>query len=154
MLTTTARLSREIVLTKYTNCSTATTHTSSSPLKSKQTGQLNFLDMTLVRNGNKIISKWYWKPMASNRLLNYHSAHPHHTKFNTVKSFAKKVFSVSHWKFHDEVAQRIAEILQLNSYPSDYIQNVLRCTRPSSPNKIKFHERFNSTAVNESHSVQ
>lgn len=37
---------------------------------------IEFLDTTVYNCGNKIKTKWYHKPIASNRLLNYYSKHP------------------------------------------------------------------------------
>lgn len=33
---------------------------------------INFLDLTLIRQHGEIITNWYTKPIASNRILNYH----------------------------------------------------------------------------------
>lgn len=46
----------------------------------QEDNKINFLDTTLIKDGDRIWSKWYHKPMASNRMLNYFSAHPFHTK--------------------------------------------------------------------------
>lgn len=51
---------------------------------------INFLDVTLVREGARISYKSYSKPIASNRLINYFSAHPAHMKNNTTKAFLEK----------------------------------------------------------------
>src|SRR3978361_2132464 len=37
--------------------------------------QINFLDLTLIRNNNRIYTKWYTKVLASGRYLNYNSEH-------------------------------------------------------------------------------
>lgn len=64
--------------------------------------EINYLDVTVKRHHDGVIStNWYHKSMASNRLLNFYSAHPRRMKFNTAKNFIRKVFAFSHkshWK--------------------------------------------------------
>lgn len=42
-------------------------------VEKEQGNMLPFLDMYVIRNGNEFLTKWYVKPTASGRILNYSS---------------------------------------------------------------------------------
>lgn len=62
----------------------------------KDNGSIEFLDTTVYNIGNRIKTKWYHKPIASNRSLNFYSKHPRNMILNTATSFVKRVFCISH----------------------------------------------------------
>lgn len=66
----------------------------------KTDGSIEFLDTTVINCGNKVKTKWYHKPIASNRLLNFYSKHPKSMIMNTASAFIKRVFCLSHSSFH------------------------------------------------------
>lgn len=87
--------------------------------------QINFLDVTLhTDESGKIRSNWFSKPIASNRLINFYSAHPEHMKFNVARSFIRKVLMVSHIDFHAENKLKIQQILAKNNFPSKIIHKL------------------------------
>lgn len=87
--------------------------------------QINFLDLTIhVDDTGKMKSNWFTKPIASNRLINYYSAHSQHMKFNVAKSFIRKVLAVSHFDFHKENKVKIETILVKNNYPLPVIKKL------------------------------
>lgn len=65
-------------------------------------GLINFLNTTLKRHGNKIITKWYKKSFASGRLLNYMSSHKRTIILGTAIHFIKTVLILSDPMFFDE----------------------------------------------------
>lgn len=84
--------------------------------------KINFLDLTLhVDKSGKIRTNWYSKPIASNRLINYYSAHPSYMKNNVAKSFIRKMLTVSHRDFHLANKERITNILRNNNFPMKLI---------------------------------
>lgn len=88
--------------------------------------QLNYLDVTLIRNSDgKVISNWYHKPMATNRILNFYSNHPTHMKLNTAKNFINRVLMLSHKTFFNDNLTRIRKILQKNNYPNNVINGLI-----------------------------
>ncbi|XP_055839801.1 uncharacterized protein LOC129907541 [Episyrphus balteatus] len=107
------------------------------------TKEINYLDLTIKRNEDgSIITNWFHKPIASNRLINYYSAHPINMKYNTVKSFIRKVFSFSHKIYMENNIERINRILIKNNYPVQVINKLIKCVqnenfknRTKSPNK-------------------
>jgi hypothetical protein len=87
--------------------------------------QLNYLDMTLIRQNDKIVTNWYSKSTSSGRILHYFSAHPHHMKYNIAFEFSKKVIFLSNQNFHQSNITKIHDILTQNGYPEKLIRNVI-----------------------------
>jgi hypothetical protein len=55
-------------------------------------GRLPYLDVELIKqNDGRILTKWYSKEMASNRMLNYKSNHPLQQKLNVASNLIKRV---------------------------------------------------------------
>jgi hypothetical protein len=55
-------------------------------------GRLPYLDLELIKQeGGRILSKWYSKPMASNRLLNFKSNHSLKQKINVANNLIIRV---------------------------------------------------------------
>lgn len=88
--------------------------------------KINVLDMTLIRCGDLVKTKWYSKPIASGRILHYHSAHPPSVKYQTALSLTKRVLQLSEIEFQTENIGKVRNILRQNGYPEDTIKSVLR----------------------------
>lgn len=74
---------------------------------------IEFLDTTVFNCGGKVKTKWYHKPIASNRLFNFYSEHPKgNMDLNTATAFVERVFSLSHSSFHQENKVNIQRILK------------------------------------------
>ncbi|XP_071577054.1 uncharacterized protein [Temnothorax nylanderi] len=82
---------------------------------------LNFLDTTVIRNGNLLITNWYRKPTFSGRYINFHSNHPLKYKLNTITSLVDRAVLLSNEKFHDGNIKIIKEILNNNSFPKPIV---------------------------------
>lgn len=96
-----------------------------------------FLDIWLTRNiDGTIITNWYTKPSASNRILNFLSNHPWHQKLSLLRNIYLKMLQLSHPKFYNENFIKIHNILKLNNYPSKLI------------NKIKYDCKETSSRLN------
>ena len=98
---------------------------------------INFLDLTLMRKNNQILTNWYQKTTSSSRLLNYNSNHTTKQKINIVANLVDRAILLSDTCFHDTNIHKITELLLCNDYPSEFInihiQNRLR--------KLKFNNR-------------
>lgn len=92
-------------------------------------GSIPFLDVLLTREGERITTNWYSKPVASGRILNYLSAHPVSMKHNVALAFVKRAINLSHPKHHEENFRKTAEILAKNNYPSHIIKKVIKKAR-------------------------
>jgi len=83
--------------------------------------RLNFLDLTIIKQGNTLIFDWFQKPTFSGRFLNYYSHHLFTQKRGTMYSLIDRVFRLSHPKFHNNNLDHIIKILLDNGYPLDLI---------------------------------
>lgn len=91
----------------------------------KDDSSIEFLDK------NKIKTKWFHKPIASNRLLNFHSQHPMNMIFNTATAFVKRVFTISHSSFHKENGETIRLGLKENNFLTTTIDELITKVRSS-----------------------
>ena len=82
---------------------------------------INFLDITLIRNNNQILTNWHQKTISSSRLLNYNSNHTKKQKINIVTNLVNRAIRLYDTCFHDANIQKIKELLLCNDYPSEYI---------------------------------
>ena len=91
----------------------------------EQDKRINFLDMTLIRNNNMIITNWFRKQTSSNRVINYSSNHLTQQKKNIVFNLVDRAILLSHHEFHHENLCKVIQILKHNNYPSNFIdQNI------------------------------
>ncbi|XP_062707802.1 uncharacterized protein LOC134288095 [Aedes albopictus] len=98
--------------------------------------KLPYLDLLIVRmDDGSIKTDWYSKPMASGRLLNFHSFHPLDQKLAVATSFIDRVRSLTTIKNEAEQNKTIKEILRRNDYPSHLINRLLQ-----HPLKLSQHE--------------
>ena len=85
-------------------------------------GKLPYLDLLLIRNPDGSVSTdFYQKPLSSNRILNFNSAHSMSLKFNTAIGLIKRVFNFSTVKNDREKSDIISSILKSNNYPKSFI---------------------------------
>ena len=82
---------------------------------------INFLDLTIIRNNQKIITNWYKKKSSSNRTLNYFSNHPLQLKINIIYNLVDRAIGLSDKRFHHNNLKIIKNILNENNYPKDFM---------------------------------
>ncbi|XP_044760971.1 uncharacterized protein LOC123318413 [Coccinella septempunctata] len=87
-------------------------------------GRLPFLDVVLIRRGDSLMTDLYKKPIASNRLLHFSSAHERFQKVAIVKSIKHKILALSHESFHGKNFAEQCRILVDNGYPK-YLVNLI-----------------------------
>lgn len=93
-------------------------------LEVENDGCLNFLDMSLLRSAHFIHCKWYQKPVASGRYLNFTSVQPFNFKKNVVSNLARRVIGLTDKNFRSETIQKGKLLLLQNCYPSHFIDKV------------------------------
>lgn len=93
--------------------------------KQKPNGSIDFLDTTVYNLGSKLKTKWYYKAIVSNRILNYFSKHPVNMIRNVAKSFIRRALQVSHKSFHKEIFKDIHRILCKNNFPESTIRKLI-----------------------------
>lgn len=87
---------------------------------------INFLNITIKRENNQLITNWYRKPYSSFRLINYYSSHKNSTIMNTAAQFIKNVLRLSDEAFFQENKKILTEILKYNCFPSIKIFSLLQ----------------------------
>lgn len=113
-------------------------------LQDSRTKSINFLDVTVYNANGRIKTNWYCKPIASNRLINFYSAHPMQMKFNTAVAFARRVLRVSHSSFHSDNLLRIRGILAKNNFPSRLVNKVINQARSTNQQSLGATHRSSS----------
>lgn len=87
--------------------------------------QINFLDVTVLRINDRLINKWYKKPYASSRLLNYFSHHEKTCVIETAKAYVRMVLNLSDPSFYHENKPILIDILRKNSFPETEIMSIM-----------------------------
>lgn len=102
----------------------------------EQQNSINYLDLTIIRRDGRLITNWYTKPIASNRILNFYSNHPPKMIQNTAKAFVTKVLNYSDPVFHAENLSKVESILAKNNFPSIKIINLV-LSPPTTRNRVQ-----------------
>ncbi|XP_058827799.1 uncharacterized protein LOC131687722 [Topomyia yanbarensis] len=88
--------------------------------------KLSFLDTVVTRHSDQTLStRWYAKPIASGRLLNYHSFHPLSMKMNVAQQFIKRVTGLTTDNCPNLQQNIIFQHLRRNNYPSSLINRLI-----------------------------
>jgi hypothetical protein len=88
-------------------------------------GRLPYLDVELIKqNDGRILTKWYSKEMASNRMLNYKSNHPLQQKLNVASNLIKRVCELTTINSPKDNQPVIRNILVKNNYPVSLINKL------------------------------
>lgn len=98
----------------------------------EKNGVLNFLDMSLIRVGNKIKCKWYQKPTSSGRYSNFLSVQPTNIKRNVALNLARRMICLSDRSFRNEVIREGKKLLIENCYPPMFVDNIFKEVLPIS----------------------
>ncbi|KAK9876084.1 hypothetical protein WA026_011192 [Henosepilachna vigintioctopunctata] len=97
-------------------------------LESENNGSINFLYMTIIRDKDKLYTKWYTKNTSTNRLINFHSAHHISQKRSIVDSIINRAIKLTSPKYRPESLDKAKSLLTLNNYPRvGYIGRTTKC---------------------------
>lgn len=86
---------------------------------------INFLNLTLTRDENFVLTNWYRKIYASGRLLNYYSSHKRTTVIGTAKAFIKTVLKLSEPEHFLLNKPKVEQTLRDNSFPETVIISLM-----------------------------
>lgn len=102
-------------------------------------GNIPFLDMTVYRDEERrgFYTKWYRKPVASGRILNYNSIHPLGQKISTAFGFIDRVYRLSHSRFADDNKKMLIEMLTKNDYPLKLVNRLIN----------RYHKHSNTSST-------
>ncbi|KYN08288.1 hypothetical protein ALC62_00718, partial [Cyphomyrmex costatus] len=113
-------------------------------------GWINFLDVKLCIENERILFDIFKKPTNSGRYLNYHSNHSLCHKKGVVTSLFDRILLLSHPKFHIKNIQELINTSTNNGYPFDFlfasINNIIKSFIHSENNDINLHN--NDTYAN------
>lgn len=98
---------------------------------------INFLNLTLTRDGNFIDTNWYRKVFASGRLLNFYSSHKRTTIIGTAKAFIQTVLKLSDPMHFHTNKPKIEQTLRDNSFPETLITILMNTEYTFMPRHIK-----------------
>lgn len=91
----------------------------------EENSEINFLNMTLYRRNDHIITNWFRKPYASKRILNYHSSHKRSTILNTATHFIHTVVQLSDVSFFQYNKNKVIDTLKYNNFPETLILTLM-----------------------------
>lgn len=95
-------------------------------LETERDNKLPFLDMMLCRHEDgSITTNWYKKPLASGRLINFHSIHPLHMKINVAKNLIHRVFGLTQPPNDEWCRGHVRTILTRNGFPKRVINTLI-----------------------------
>lgn len=108
---------------------------------------INFLDLTLIRQQNHIITNWFRKDLFTTRTLNYFSNHTHHQKKNVVYNLIDRAIKLSDPQFHDANIILVRKILKDNDYERHFIDKhiKIRLNTIQLPNTNNDNNNYNNT---------
>lgn len=86
---------------------------------------INFLDIRIIRCGNRLITRWYKKPFASLRILNFFSNHNRTCIVQTAIAFVRMVLRLSDGDFFQENRETLIRMLRFNCFPEDLIIRIM-----------------------------
>jgi len=97
--------------------------------ESENNSSLNFLNVSIVKINNKLISNWYRKSTFSGRYINFYSNHPLQYKLNTITNLVDHAILLSDKQFHENNLKLVKDILKINDYPKHIIDEQInkRC---------------------------
>lgn len=95
-------------------------------LEEEKDGKLAYLDFEINRTSSISFStKWYAKPMSSDRILNWNSNHDSLTIRNTGFAFVKNMKGVSSPIHHPQMRKKAYDLLISNGYPRSQATSIV-----------------------------
>ena len=87
---------------------------------------INFLDLLLINNDNKIITNWFQKSCFSGRFLNYNSYHPRSHKICIIYNLVDRAIQLSDMRFHNKTIKFCKNLLLLNDYTTKFFNKYVK----------------------------
>ncbi|XP_011858290.1 PREDICTED: uncharacterized protein LOC105555858 [Vollenhovia emeryi] len=93
--------------------------------ETESNGSINFLDTTVIRSGEKLLTNWFRKPTFSGRYINFFSNHPFNYKTNIITNLVDRAILLLDEQFHDSNLCVGSDILANNCYPTHVIKRFI-----------------------------
>lgn len=116
-------------------------------IETEKKNTINYLDLTLIKKDNKILTKWYSKPTASGRLLNYHSNHPYRQKIAVLNNTIQRIIKLTSPELRIETLHTTTKILKNNNYPTKLISNSIKQQTEKLYNSIQYEKQEKNTNI-------
>lgn len=87
---------------------------------------INFLDVTIKKEGNLVTTNWYRKPTWSGRYLNFNSSSHINYKISVLNNLVDRGIKLSDSKFHTANLKIIRTTLKNNNYPTEFIDKYIK----------------------------
>jgi len=105
---------------------------------------ISFLDLFLIKTGDKLITDWFWKNTFSYRYLSYYSCYSLCYKVGTVYSLVyslvDRAVSLFHPNFHKKNLKLVINVLPNNDFLLNIIFNKINIRlKKFSNSKLKFN---------------
>ena len=116
----------------------------------KSMTNINFLDMTILRDANNQIKfKHYKKDTYTGRLINSYFNTPSHFKRNTAINILGKWLENSDSSFHNDLIIEFRSLLKKNCYNSSFAESVIKHTlKKKEENNVNNKTRTQSSNIN------
>ncbi|GAB0098075.1 hypothetical protein DMENIID0001_137690 [Sergentomyia squamirostris] len=89
----------------------------------EKNGGIAYLDTYVIREGSRLNTIWYKKPIASDRMMNFFSQHPLQQKVSTAVGFLKRVQRLTTTN-HENIKTIVFTRLKMNGYPPGLINTI------------------------------
>lgn len=105
--------------------------------ETEKNNSIPFLDVLVIRDGNKLSYDWYHKPTWSGRYINFYSLHPLNQKIGLIKHLTDKALTLSTGHYRPKNIKLIKDVLTNNDYPKHLVEDVIQ---------KRVHEFYNKTS--------
>jgi len=96
-------------------------------------------------NKNKLDIKWFRKPTASDRFLNFHSSHHNSIKLNIIKNMTQRVINTTRNNEQQQIDLNILKEMFIKSnYPKKLIEKTMQKCLQNSMNQPNINELNNN----------
>lgn len=96
---------------------------------------ITFLDLLLIRDGDRLKSKIYQKPTHAKSYIDFYSAHPKNIKIGVIKMIKHKIESLS--DYPDEDKEIFTQQLVCCNYPRNLVKSLFDNKNVKLPNLLK-----------------
>lgn len=92
----------------------------------EKNNSINFLDLTLIKKNNKILTQWYTKDVWSGRYSNFNSTQPFSHKVGVITSLIDRAIKLTSPELRPIALQKAKNTLVNNGYPSLLINKICK----------------------------
>ena len=89
----------------------------------QENNQFPFLDIMIIKDKTKFLTKIYRKTTFTGQYLNYQSFYSKKRKINLIKTLYHRAYKICSKELLDSEVDNIRDILIKNGYPVDLIKN-------------------------------